>query len=62
MDEQIQLFFVYIAAYLYSLTGDYKGKSTEWHIQFFINIYNKYKDSEHDGDCTQNLIHVGDVL
>ena len=53
MSNEVQQFLIYVAAYLYSLTDDYEGKGTEWHIQFFINMYNKYKDTEHDGDCTQ---------
>ena len=40
------------AGYLYSLTDDHEGKGPDYHIQFFISIYTKYKDSEHDGDCT----------
>ena len=46
-------FILYVAAYLYSLSDDCEGMGQDWHVQYFINIYNKYKDSEHNGDCTQ---------
>jgi hypothetical protein len=54
MDDPKQLNLVLLTAgYLYSLTDDWTGKGQDYHIQFFINMYNKYKDSKHDGDCTQ---------
>ena len=53
MGIEEQQFIVYVAAYLYSLTNDREDKDKEWHMQFFISIYNKYADSKHEGDCIQ---------
>ena len=49
--KQLNL-IILTAGYLYSLTDDWTDKGQDYHIQFFINIYNKYKDLVHDGDCT----------
>jgi hypothetical protein len=53
MSDEAKQFLLYVAGYLYSLTDDHEGMGREWHIQRFLSIYNEYKDTEHDGDCTQ---------
>lgn len=54
MDNTKQLNLILLTAgYLYSLTDDWTGLGQDYHISYFMSIYNKYKDSEHDGDCTQ---------
>jgi hypothetical protein len=44
---------MYLAAYLFAMTEEFKSKTPLQHIEYFVDYYIEFKDSVHSGDCTK---------